>query len=62
MSSKFPNTGACELKISKIGDLRDKIWTKIEAVEAKISKFFLKGVCELTLLLEMRPLQTTGEA
>ena len=33
MSGKFPNLGACELKISKFG-----------AVEAKISKFCQKGV------------------
>ena len=36
---KFPNLRACELKISKFGGLRAKIWAKIEAVEAKISKF-----------------------
>ena len=36
---KFPNLGACELKISKFGGLRAKIWAKIEAVGAKISKF-----------------------
>ena len=65
--------GACELKISKSGDLRAefffqiwglwaKIWAKIEAVEAKISQFSQKGSCELTLLLEMGPLWTTGEA
>ena len=59
---KFPNLGACELKISKFGGLWAKIWVKIEAVEAKISKFSQKGSCELTLLLEMGPLRTTGEA
>ena len=42
--------GACELKISKFGGLRAKIWLKIEAVEAKMSKFSQKGSCELTLL------------
>ena len=41
---KFPNLGACELKISKFGGLWAKIWAKIEAVEAKISKFSQKGV------------------
>ena len=64
--------GACELKISRglslwaenfqIWGLRAKIWAKIEAIEAKISKFSHKGSCELTLLVEMGPLQTTGEA
>ena len=41
VSWKFPNLGACELKISKFGDLWAKIWVKIEAVKAKISQ---KGV------------------
>ena len=36
--------GACELKISKFEGLRAKIWSKIEAVETKISKFSQKGV------------------
>ena len=36
--------GACEWKISKFGGLCTKIWAKIEAVEAKISKFSQKGV------------------
>ena len=44
VSGKFPNLGACELKISKFGGLWAKIWVKIEAVEAKISKFSQKGV------------------
>ena len=44
VSWKFPNLGACELKISKFGGLRAKIWIKIEAVEAKITKFSQKGV------------------
>ena len=44
VSGKFPNLGACELKISKFGGLWAKIWVKIEAVEAKISKFSRKGV------------------
>ena len=44
VSWKFPNLGACELKISKFGGLWAKIWVKIEAVEAKISKFSQKGV------------------
>ena len=40
---EFPNLRACELKIFKFGGLRAKIWAKIEAVEAKISKFSQKG-------------------
>ena len=40
----FPNLRACELKISKFWGLWAKIWVKIEAVEAKISKFSQKGV------------------
>ena len=38
--------GACELKISKFGELLAKIWVKIEAVglQAKISKFSQKGI------------------
>ena len=59
---KFPNLGACELKISKFWGLWAKIWVKIEAVEAKISKFSQKRCCELTLLHEKGPLGTTGEA
>ena len=62
VSWKFPNLGACELKISKFGGLWAKIWVKIEAVEAKISKFSQRGSCELTLLLEMGPLRAAGEA
>ena len=62
VSWKFPNLGACELKISKFGGLWAKIWVKIKAVEAKISKFSQKGSCELTLLLEMGPLRAAGEA
>ena len=41
---KCPNLGACELKMSKFRGLRAKIWAKIEAVEAKISKFSQKEV------------------
>ena len=41
---KISKFGACELKISKFGGLWAKIWVKIEAVEAKISKFSQKGV------------------
>ena len=44
VSWKCPNLGACELKISKFGGLWAKIWVKIEAVQAKISKFSQKGV------------------
>ena len=36
--------GACELKVSKLRGLWAKIWAKIEAVEAKISKFSKDGV------------------
>ena len=43
VSWKFPNLGACELKISKFGGLWAKIWVKIEAVEAKIFQIFSKG-------------------
>ena len=38
---------SCELKISKFGGLRAKIWAKIEVVEAKIQFFPQKGACEL---------------
>ena len=41
---KFPNLGACELKMFKFGGLWANIWVKIEAVEAEISKFSQKGV------------------
>ena len=44
VSGKYPNLGACELKISKFWGLWAKIWVKIEAVAAKISKFSQKGV------------------
>ena len=43
----LPLKGACKLKISKFGGLwaeNFQIWVKIEAVEAKISKFSQKGV------------------
>ena len=43
VSWKFPKLAACELKNSKFGDLWAKIWVKIDAVEAKISKFSQKG-------------------
>ena len=39
---KFPNSGACELKISKFGGLWAEISAKIKAVEAKIPKFSQK--------------------
>ena len=44
--SKFGMSGGLcsELKIPKFGGLRAKTWVKIEAVEAKISKFSQKGV------------------
>ena len=59
--SKFGGL-SCELKISKFGGLWAKIWMKIEAVEAKFPNFLKRVSCELTLLLEMGPLRTTGEA
>ena len=51
---RFPKCGASELifayqrgvlgtEFFKFGGLRAKIWAKIDAVEAKISKFFSKG-------------------
>ena len=44
--------GVLWTEIFKFGGLRAKIWAKIEAVEAKISIFFLKGgSCELTFRL-----------
>ena len=39
---KIPNLGACELKIPNLAAC--ELWVKIEAVEAKISKFSQKGV------------------
>ena len=72
----FLKCGACELifaserrvlwiRIFKFGGLRAKIWAKIEALEAKISQFFLKeGLVNgfLSYLLEMVHLRTAGEA
>ena len=58
----FLNFGACELKMCKFGGLRAKIWAKVEAGEVvKFPNFLKRGSCELTLLLKMGPLQTTGE-
>ena len=48
---KFPNLGACELKF----------WQKLRLLRLKIPNFLKRGSCELTLLLEMGPLQTAGE-
>ena len=61
---KFPNLGACELKISKFGGLWAKIWVKIEAVEAKISKFSQKGVLwsDSFAWNGTQRLRTTGES
>ena len=70
---KISKLGACGLKvskfwglrtekISKFGGLRAKNWAKIKAVKAKISKFLKRGSFELTHLLEMGLLRTTGEA
>ena len=61
VSWKFPNLGACELKISKFGGLWAKIWVKIEAVEAKISKFLQKGVLWTDSFAWMGPLRAAGE-
>ena len=63
---KISKFGAGELEISKFGGLRAKIWAKIKAVDCvealKFPNFLKRGSCELTLLLEMGPLQTAGEA
>ena len=41
---KFPNLGACELKISKFGSLWGKFWVKIEAVlRLKFPNFLKRG-------------------
>ena len=55
VSWKFPNLGACELKISKFGCLWAKIWVKIEAVEAKIFKFSQRGLMNWLFCLKWDP-------
>ena len=52
VSWKCPNLGACELKFG---------W-KLRLQRLKFPNFLKRGSCELTLLLEMGPLRTTGEA
>ena len=52
VSWKFPNLGACELKFE---------W-KLRLYRPKFPNFLKRGSCELTLLLEMGPLQAAGEA
>ena len=65
--------GACELKISKFGGLRAEsfqIWgawelkfgRKLRLLRLKFQNFLKRGSCERTLLLEMGPLRTAGEA
>ena len=51
--------GAYELKISKFGL---KFEWKLRLWRLKFPNFLKRGSCELTLLLEMGPLRTTGEA
>ena len=62
VSWKFPNLGACELKMSKFGGLWAKIWVKIEAVEVKISKFSQKGVLWTDSFAWNGTLRAAGEA
>ena len=73
VSGKFPNLGACELKISKFGGLwaeNFQIWGlvsyikfgwKLRLLRLKFQNFLKRGSCELTLLLEMGPLRAAGE-
>ena len=51
VSWKFQNLGAWELKF----------WWKLRLKRLKFPNFLKRGSCELTLLLEMGPLQTAGE-
>ena len=56
----LPLKGGIELKISKFGGLRAKIWAEIKVVGTKFLIFFsLRGVVNW-LLLEMGFLWTTG--
>ena len=43
IASKRGAGGSCEIKISRYGGLRAKIWAIIAVVEAKISLFSQKG-------------------
>ena len=51
VSWKFPNLGACELKLG---------W-KLRLLRLKFPNFLKRGSCELTLLLEMGPLRAAEE-
>ena len=62
VSWKFPNLGACELKISKFGACELKFGWKLRLLRLKFPNFLKRGSCELTLLLEMGPLRAAGEA
>ena len=62
MSGKFPNLGACELKISKFGACELKFGLKLRLLMLKLPNFLKRGSCALTLLLEMGPLRAAGEA
>ena len=59
---KFLHLETCELKMSKFGGLKAKIWAKIEAAEAKISKFSQKGVLWTDSFAWNGTLWTEGEA
>ena len=52
VSWKFPNLGACELKLG---------W-KFKLLRLKFQNFLKRESCKLTLLLEMGPLWAAGEA
>ena len=65
--------GACELKISKFGGFvswkfrnlgacEPKFGWKLRLQRLKFPHFLKRGSCELTLLLEMGSLRTSGEA
>ena len=54
--------GACELKFPNLGAWELKFGRKLRLLRLKISKFLKRGSYELTLLLEMGPLRTAGEA
>ena len=50
------------MKISKFGACELKFGQKLRLERLKFPNFLKRGSCELTLLLEMGPLRTTGEA
>ena len=62
MNRKFPNLGAYELQIPKLGACELKFGQKLRLERLKAPNFLKRGSCELTRLLEMGPLRTTGEA